>query len=262
MPMAEPAVVRPFIPQPPKVKSRIAAQPRPQTESKADLAAIPQFSPADVQPIVPLPPEAQQHFAATPEPAVLHARQPHSDDMTIPRTPQPAVVQPVPQPTPAAAPLSRTATPTAGMQALGPVVAAVPPPVVAVSSSVATLRQPRDPSPKAILKAEAERLQAEKEEDEIRSYLDLVFQKLESHKRYPSGAERRGLGGRVVLRFTVRRDGEVVDPEAVEVTGHSSFGDAALRALKRVGKLPNFPSDIRRSEVVVEVPISYRIEDN
>ena len=102
---------------------------------------------------------------------------------------------------------------------------------------------------------------AEREQDAIQTYLGLVFQKLESYKRYPRAAERSGLNGRVVLRFTVRCDGEVVAPEVVEVVGHNSFRDAALRTLKRVGQLPPFPSDIQRRELLVEVPISYQLED-
>ncbi len=101
---------------------------------------------------------------------------------------------------------------------------------------------------------------AEQEEDAIQSYLSFVFQSLENHKRYPEAAERRGLSGQVVLRFTVRQDGEVLNPEIVKVTGHDSFGDAAKRALERVGQLPPFPSDIRRHELLVEVPITYQIE--
>ena len=101
---------------------------------------------------------------------------------------------------------------------------------------------------------------AEQEEAAIQSYLGLVFQSLESHKRYPRVAELSGLSGRVVLRFTVRWDGEVLNPEAIELTGHDSFREAALQALTRVGQLPRFPDEIRRRELLVEVPIGYRIE--
>ena len=87
------------------------------------------------------------------------------------------------------------------------------------------------------------------------------FSKLESHKRYPRVAERSGLNGRVVLRFTVRRDGEVINPEVVEVTGHDSFRRSALQALTRVGQLPPFPETIDRRDVLVEVPITYRFDD-
>ena len=96
---------------------------------------------------------------------------------------------------------------------------------------------------------------AEREEDAIQTYLGLIFQKLESHKRYPKAAERRGLSGRVVLRFTVSRNGKVFNLEAV-VTGHDSFGDAAKQALSQVGQLPPFPDEIQRRELLVEVPIT------
>ena len=97
------------------------------------------------------------------------------------------------------------------------------------------------------------------EEDAVRSYLGHVFQQLESHKRYPGIASQSGLNGRVVLRFTVRRDGEVIDPQIAEITGHELFGNAALQALRRVGQLPPFPDEIRRHELLVEVPMTYRL---
>lgn len=102
---------------------------------------------------------------------------------------------------------------------------------------------------------------AEQEQDVIQSYLSLMFQRLESHKRYPTIAKRNGLSGRVVLRFTVRWDGEVVNPQVTEATGHDSFREATLQALTRVGQLPPFPDEIRRRELLVEVPITYQIED-
>ena len=90
---------------------------------------------------------------------------------------------------------------------------------------------------------------AEREQDAIQSYSDAIFQKLESYKFYPKAAEQSGLSGRVVLRFTVRPDGEVIDPLITKVTGHSSFGDAALQALRQVAQLPSFPAEIRRCEL-------------
>lgn len=96
------------------------------------------------------------------------------------------------------------------------------------------------------------------EQDAIRSYLGSIFQSMEDLKRYPSNAASSGLSGRVVLRFTVRWDGEIIDPQITEVSGHESFGNAALQTLKRVGQLPPFPDEIRRRELLVEVPITYR----
>lgn len=72
-------------------------------------------------------------------------------------------------------------------------------------------------------------------------------------------AEQNGLSGRVVLRFTIRSDGQVIDPQ-INVTGHMSFAEATLQALKQVAPLPPFPKEIRRHALMVEVPVTYRIE--
>ena len=101
---------------------------------------------------------------------------------------------------------------------------------------------------------------ADQEKEAIQSYLEYVFWSLERRNRYPEYAELKGLSGRVVLHFTVRADGKIVDPKVVESTGHFLFGHAALQALGRVGRLPPFPPEIRRNELVMEVPINYRIE--
>ena len=100
---------------------------------------------------------------------------------------------------------------------------------------------------------------AAQEQNAVQSYLGLILQRLERHKRYPKAAEQNGLSGRVVLRFTVLWDGKVIDPQ-IRVIGHISFGEATLQALKQVGQLPPFPDEIRRRELMVEVPLTYRIE--
>ena len=101
------------------------------------------------------------------------------------------------------------------------------------------------------------------EEWAIQSYLSYVMQKLETYKHYPIMAERLGLSAEIVLRFTVRRDGTVLDPEVQIVAGahHELFRTAALRTLRRMGQLPPFPRDILRRELLVEVPLSYSIQD-
>lgn len=105
------------------------------------------------------------------------------------------------------------------------------------------------------------RILEERQEEAIQSYLEYMFWVLERHNRYPEYAEVKKLNGRVVLQFTVHSDGRIVDPRVVESTGHFLFGHAALQALGRVGRLPPFPPEIRRSQLLVEVPINYRVED-
>ena len=255
-PQVAPTVVRPVAPKPPAVQQRTAAQTRRRVETPTEHVVKPQVAPVVVQPVAPKPPDVRQRTATRREHVVVQAHQPRPDLVPVEPPPPPVVVKPVPQQRAARAPRSRTATQTTGRQAPSRVAAVAPQAVAPVPNRVAALSQPRQPSPAALLQA-----QAEQEQDAIQSYLSYVFQKLESHKRYPRVAERRGLDGRAVLRFTVRWDGEVLDPQIVEVDGHSSFGDAALRALTRVGQLPQFPEEIRRRELLVEVPITYQLQD-
>ena len=103
---------------------------------------------------------------------------------------------------------------------------------------------------------------ADQEEEAFKSYTDYVAWSLKRRIRYPEYAELKGLSGRVVLRFTIRSNGQIVDPKVVESTGHFLFGHDALQTLRRVGlRLPPFPPELRRNEIVMEVPINYRVED-
>ena len=110
------------------------------------------------------------------------------------------------------------------------------------------------------LPAEELRQLADQEEEGIQSYLKYMFWALERQRRYPEYARDKRLNGRVVLQFIVRSDGKIVDPKVVDSTGHFVFGHAALQALRRVGRLPPFPPEILRHELMVEVPITYSLE--
>ena len=237
--VAEPIPIEPAPVEP--VADLQTPKPIERVETRPEHVVKAQVAPTPVKPVIPEPLEQEK-------PRTISRR-----EQVAPPPPDPAPVEPQP----------RTATRTTGRQAPRRVAAVAPQTVAPVSPRVTAVSQPRQPSPAAILQAqvEQEQLLAEQEEDAVQSYLGLVFQKLESHKRYPRVAERSGLDGRVVLRFIVRWDGEVLNPEVVEVAGHDSFRKAALQALARVGQLPNFPDEIRRRELPVEVPITYKLDD-
>ena len=258
--VAEPVPIAPAPVEP--VADLQTPKPIERVETLPEHTVEPLVAPTPVKPVIPKQQEQRKHRTISRrEHVVAQAHQPRPDITPVEPPPQPVVVKPIPRQRAERTPRSQTATQTTGRQTPNRVKAVVPQTVAPVPTRVAALSQPRQPSPEAVLQAEREQLQAEQEQDTIQAYLGLVFQKLESHKRYPRVAERNGLNGRVVLRFTVRRDGEVLNPEVVEVEGHDSFRKSALQALTRVGQLPRFPDEIRRRELLVEVPIAYKIED-
>lgn len=229
--MTQVAVVEPTPIEPTPVEPAVDLQtPRPieRVQTRPEHVVKRQVTPTPVKPVIPEPVEQRK-------PRTI------SREQVVERTPRVQIAT----------------------QATTRVTAAVPRAPAPVLTRVAAASQPRQPASTAALQAQDDREQllAEQEEDAVQSYLGLVFQKLESHKRYPRIAERSGLNGRVVLRFTVRWDGEVLNPEVVEVAGHESFRRSALQALARVGQLPNFPDEIRRRELLVEIPITYKLDD-
>ena len=130
--------------------------------------------------------------------------------------------------------------------------------MLVLSGMVISCSSPVREAERAPAAVQDESVAADKQEqDAVQSYLGFILQRMEDVKRYPSIAAQSGLSGRVVLRFTVRWDGEVIDPKITEIIGHESFGDATLQTLRRVGQLPPFPDEIRRRELLVEVPITY-----
>ena len=244
---AAPEPVTRFAPTPPRVQQRTAARARQRVDVQPERVARPPVATAAVTPVTAEPTEQRRHHTRERGERVVAPAPERPSEIRAVEPLQPVALEPAPQRRSAAprrlpAPARATRMP-APRRVAG-----------RSSTSLAALPQERRPSEEGIR-------QAQRERDALESYLGHVFQKLESHKRYPRAAERNGLNGQVVLRFTVRRDGEVLNPEVVEISGHESFRNSALRALTRVGQLPPFPSDIRRPELLVDVPITYRIED-
>ncbi len=91
------------------------------------------------------------------------------------------------------------------------------------------------------------------------TYKARLKQLINSHKRYPSRAKRRGKQGKVTVRFTILKNGTIQRVVIAASSGNSSLDKAALKAVKSVsGQLP-FPKGIQRSQWVLTVPIVYQL---
>ncbi|MCW3477690.1 energy transducer TonB, partial [Limobrevibacterium gyesilva] len=82
---------------------------------------------------------------------------------------------------------------------------------------------------------------------------------LRIHQVYPRDARLRGDEGVVIVRFTLDRDGHILDATIQRSSGHESL-DAATLAMLRGAKLPPAPtgSDPARAEFTARV--AYRLE--
>lgn len=81
---------------------------------------------------------------------------------------------------------------------------------------------------------------------------------VQSRRRYPDEARRQGTEGTVAVRFTVARDGQVVDAQVVKGSG-SELLDQATLAIFRGARAPYFPPDMVQQQISITVAVRYRL---
>lgn len=88
---------------------------------------------------------------------------------------------------------------------------------------------------------------------------ETLWAALERHKRYPSIARMNRWEGRVVVHVTVRRDGQLVNPEVEESSGYSVLDQAAVDVVQHASPLP-LKYALEQSLVSVSIPLTYQLE--
>ena len=138
-----------------------------------------------------------------------------------------------------APPVARVPTPPGR-----PVDASIP---VAAAESRAAVerRQPEHPPPQL--------------EQIERRYLDEIAQQIARHKSYPRAARRRGEQGQVMIRFVIKRSGELGNLEITETSGSRRLDRAALKTLRRAAPFRAIPEVLGRDHWAITVPVSFSL---
>jgi len=96
----------------------------------------------------------------------------------------------------------------------------------------------------------------------LQGYLREVRRLLEKHKDYPWMARRRNIQGVVVLKFTISMDGAIADHTIARSSGHEVLDDAAQETLHKVGRFPPLPIALGRSQLTIQVPLTFRLAES
>ena len=201
-----------------------AAQPTP--------PAPPPPQPAPPQPAPPPEPAPPIEAAPSPSPPPLPAMKP---EVVLPRPPPRPVPPPRPRP-PLVRPRVQPVTPAVPMTAepspVAPPVAAAPAPAAA----------PRMPSRPAAVPAA--------------NWASQLAAHLLRFRHYPPEAERRGMTGVVMMRFSVDAAGRIVSSSMVRSSGHDMLDEEAEAWLRRAAPLPPPPPD-RVAPAQIVVPLNF-----
>ena len=77
-------------------------------------------------------------------------------------------------------------------------------------------------------------------------------------RHYPSHARLNGWEGKVVLKVSIRQDGQLKDVEVVKSSGHESLDQAAIESVRRACPL-HMKHELTAPMVVLHVPVSYTL---
>lgn len=97
----------------------------------------------------------------------------------------------------------------------------------------------------------------------LRNFLDLVSQRIKKTKRYPALALDAGIEGRVVVRFTILKDGTLdQDLQMVKSSGTEILDNAALAAIKAAAPFPAIPPSLGRDKLRIELPMDFNLTES
>jgi TonB family protein len=94
---------------------------------------------------------------------------------------------------------------------------------------------------------------------DLGSYLGHARMRIETAKRYPREARRRGWEGKVVLSFQINRKGEVSQIKLVQSSGYQELDDEGIATIRRAS--PFSPPPLHDEEKLgVEIPLVFKLD--
>lgn len=213
-----------------------------QVESHAPAPSAGEAPAAPVEQ-APRPPQTQDAEA----PAQVTPQPPQPVRAAPPTVPAPAP-QPAVRKTPVAEPPPRPAQPVAAQPQ-----AASPEPVQ-TAMAASELRPP--PTAAAQQRAAPDHGLIASLED---AYRAALRQAIEANKFYPKRASRMRREGSVIVDFSVDRDGRIRDVRVHRSSGTQMLDQAAVEAVRRLGRFRPIPEEIPRDLWSLQIPMDYKL---
>lgn len=91
------------------------------------------------------------------------------------------------------------------------------------------------------------------------TYEEMIIARLERNKSYPLPARRMRIQGQAMIYIHVNRVGELVSYEVRQPTGHDILDQSIDRMVRSASPFPAMPENHPRSEVKLEIPISFTL---
>ncbi len=98
------------------------------------------------------------------------------------------------------------------------------------------------------------------QEEAMLRYQDMVKQRIEEARRYPSWAKRQRIEGVSCLRFTLLSNGEAQDIKIVRSSGFDILDKEAVSTVRRASPFKSIPEKFNCSTITMELAIVFRLK--
>lgn len=96
---------------------------------------------------------------------------------------------------------------------------------------------------------------------DIQGLLSHLRRLLTDQAPYPTLARRRGWEGEVLVGFRIDGNGTIENVRVAQGSGYPSLDMAAIRAVRRLGRVPNVARWLPEGEVTLQMPVVYKLTD-
>ena len=94
----------------------------------------------------------------------------------------------------------------------------------------------------------------------LRAYLSRVHLRIEQHKEYPLWARWHEIEGKVVVVFSLKKDGQLEGLKIEKSSGYSLLDKAAIKAIKKAAPFPAFPPGLNKEIITLRIPIYFYLK--
>lgn len=97
------------------------------------------------------------------------------------------------------------------------------------------------------------------EKSAIANYISSIRDKIIALKQYPPRARRLGQEGIVEIELIINRNGQIQKSSIMKQSDYDILNQATLDLIAKVDSFDSFPSEIKKNELLVVIPVSYEL---
>jgi periplasmic protein TonB len=116
------------------------------------------------------------------------------------------------------------------------------------------------------LKEEPKKEQIEKidipdpDDEEMMRYQDMIKQRIQAHRRYPSWARKQKYEGVSHIKFTLLSNGMVNDVKLIQSSGYAILDKEAIKTINRATPFKSIPHELHCQSIEMDVALVFQLQ--